>query len=657
MYRWPVQGADAIRTPNGLGGHPVMMMISSLSTMLAGQTTSGLTLRLLRCPKPRPNEISTALKAVLRAKGLLKRRPTDVSSATEATSRRTCTTWGVRIFLRRPFRDGQYRRCSGRHVERKQRKAFSVAPGRKRARLAGFAVGLLAPYRCVGHVGVSNLAPDGGAGTSTANPGAQRCTGASARRFCSLLDDRQSASWLEFRSGPRSRMVCRELSKPLLVFEGLRCDYPWASDRLHACVLQGMAANRQAFAARPGVTYFAYVEPYIGAGKGLLETLAADAAVAVTDEYPCFFLPDMIEAAGRALPRRLESVDSNGVLPLRATDRAFNRAHDFRRFLQKNLKPHLQDLPCANPFDDTPLPPAAPVPVEVRRCWSPVEMEVPHDMSELLDALPIDHSVPPTETHGGHAAAQERLRTFIERRLVRYGEARNHPDDDASSGFSPWLHFGHLSAHQVLAEIGKHQGWSVDHLPPTGKGSRAGWWRMSESAESFLDQVITWRELGFNMCCHRRDYDQYDSLPAWARQTLSNHEHDRREHIYTFDELDSAQTHDAIWNAAQRQLRETGRMHNYLRMLWGKKVLEWSPSPKSALGTLIELNNRYALDGRDPNSYSGIFWVLGRYDRAWGPERPIFGTVRYMSSQNAKRKLHMADYLQRWGGQSSLDLE
>jgi deoxyribodipyrimidine photo-lyase len=147
------------------------------------------------------------------------------------------------------------------------------------------------------------------------------------------------------------------------------------------------------------------------------------------------------------------------------------------------------------------------------------------------------------------------------------------------------------------------------------------------------------------MTSHNERYDQYESLPDWAQATLAKHATDQREHIYTLDEFDAAATHDRLWNAAQLQLLREGRIHNYLRMLWGKKILEWSPSPQAALEVMIELNNRYALDGRDPNSYSGIFWVLGRYDRPWGPERSVFGTVRYMSSQSTRRKLHVEKYL------------
>ena len=184
--------------------------------------------------------------------------------------------------------------------------------------------------------------------------------------------------------------------------------------------------------------------------------------------------------------------------------------------------------------------------------------------------------------------------------------------------------------------------------------SREGWWGVSSAADAFLDQIVIWRELGLNFSSHRDDNARYSSLPDWAKRTLAKHTRDEREYIYSLDEFGSARTHDLLWNAAQRQLIAEGRIHSYLRMLWGKKILEWTRKPEDALEIMIELNNRYALDGRDPNSYSGIFWCLGRYDRPWGPERPIFGSVRYMSSENTARKFRLGAYLEKYGPQKSL---
>lgn len=436
------------------------------------------------------------------------------------------------------------------------------------------------------------------------------------------------------------------LGRPVLVLEALRCGYEWASDRLHTFVLQGMKDNAVAFGAA-GVTYFPYVEPELGAGSGLLEALAQRACCVVTDDFPCFFLPRMGAAAAARVAVRMEVVDGNGLVPMRAAGKVFSRAVDFRRFLQKELMGHLDDTPVADPLRGYELGPAS-LPKAVDRRWPRATARMLAAESAELKALPIDHDVAPGELLGGLAAAAKLWRTFLSRRYDRY-EKRNQPDADSASGLSPYLHFGHISAHQLFASIVRREQWSRDQVSPKRAGQR-GWLGMADNAEAFVDQLVTWRELGFNFACQREDYDDFDSLPDWAQTSLGQHELDPRSHIYSVDEFASSQTHDPVWNAAQRQLRETGVMHNYLRMLWGKKVLEWSRSPREAMAILVELNNRFALDGRDPNSYSGICWVLGRYDRPWGPRRPVYGSIRYMSSENTLRKLRLKGYLARWGG-------
>ena len=451
----------------------------------------------------------------------------------------------------------------------------------------------------------------------------------------------------------------RELGKPLVFFEPLRCAYRWASDRLHRFVLQGMAANGRALADKP-VTYWPYVEPEAGAGRGLLEALAARACVVVTDDFPCFFLPRMVERAAeklRALGVRFESIDGNGLLPLRATDTVFPTAYAFRRFLQKCLGDHLKAFPRPDPWSEAKkkieLPRLVRLPREIERRWPSPSAELLAGETAALAKLPIDHTIGPAPFDGGQAAARAALVAFVKERLPRYGEERSDPDSDASSGLSPWLHFGHLSAHELFAEVARREAWKLADLGAPNGGHKEGFWQMSASAEAFLDECITWRELGLNSCSKRDDYDQYESLPDWAQATLEEHAADPRPHHYSLDQLAGSRTHDPVWNAAQRELVTTGRLHNYLRMLWGKKLLEWSRSPREALATLIELNNRYAVDGRDPNSYSGIFWVLGRYDRPWAPQRPIFGSIRFMSSANTLRKLRMKEYLARFGGDAA----
>lgn len=446
----------------------------------------------------------------------------------------------------------------------------------------------------------------------------------------------------------RAAVHARELGKPLVVLEALRCDYEWACDRFHAFVLQGMADNKAAF-AESSVRYYPYVEPTVGAGRGLFAELATRACVVVTDDYPCFFLPRMLAAAAGVTDVLIEAVDSNGLLPMSAPgERVFTRAFDFRRYLQKSLPLHLDQVPSAQPLTDLDLP-AVKLPGRLTRQWPMASAALLRAAPEALGALPIDHSIAAGPAMaGGSVAGQARLQEFLAERMDSYGEDRNHPDRNGASGLSPWLHFGHLSAHEVFAGLVASESWDRKQLSGETNGGREGFWGMSQPAEAFLDQFVTWRELGFNFCARRSDYDQFASLPEWAKTTLNQHEPDPRPHLYSFDELDEARTHDELWNAAQTQLRREGVMHNYLRMLWGKKVLEWSPTPEAALQTLIELNNRYALDGRDPNSFSGIFWIFGRYDRAWGPERPIFGKIRYMTSDSTRRKLRLKSYLQRY---------
>jgi deoxyribodipyrimidine photo-lyase len=443
----------------------------------------------------------------------------------------------------------------------------------------------------------------------------------------------------------------RVLGKPLVVLEALRVGYPWASDRLHQFVIDGMAANQRALAGRTAVTYFPYLEPAPGEGKGLLKALAAHAAVVVTDDFPSFFLPRMTEAAADQLDVRLDVVDSNGLLPIRAVETVFPTAYAFRRALQKTLPAHLPQRPSADPVAGLPELRSWSLPAALTERWP--DLNRWREAGGTLASLPIDHAVAPVELTGGAEAALSRLTAFLEHDLARYGDIRNVPDQDVTSRLSPYLHFGHLGIHDVFDRLMAREGW-LGHLPTKATGAREGWWGVSPAAEGFLDEIVTWRELGYNFTARRPDYAEYESLPGWARQSLDAHADDPREHLYTLEQFATAQTHDPLWNAAQRQLVREGRIHNYLRMLWGKKILQWTASPREALAVMIELNNKYALDGRNPNSYTGIFWVLGRYDRPWAPERPVFGVIRYMTSENTARKVSVKQYLRRYASEPGL---
>jgi len=452
----------------------------------------------------------------------------------------------------------------------------------------------------------------------------------------------------------RAAETAAEFNRPLLVLEALRCDYPWASDRLHRFVLDGMVDNAAAFSDRP-VLYYPYVEQARGAGRGLIAALGAQACAIVTDWYPAFFIPRMTAAAASQVAVRMEAVDSNGLIPVAEHGRAFPTARGYRAFMQRVLNDHVREVPDADPLEAlSSTPPMRRLPGDVATRWPAASASLLAGDGAALAALPIDHTVPPTPLRGGTAAGRRALREFVEQRLERYGEDHNHPDLQGSSRLSPYLHFGHLSAHEIFGAVMTRERWTTRRLAPTASGAREGWWGVSPSAETFLDQLTVWREVAFNGCAWTEGFATYDTLPAWARGTLEAHHEDPRPHRYSLATLDAAGTHDEVWNAAQRELKNEGWFHGYMRMLWGKKILEWTRHPADALSCMEHLMNRYSLDGRDPVSYASFGWVLGRYDRPW-PERPVYGTVRCMTSDSARRKLKMKQYLRRYGESSLFD--
>ncbi|MEM8709585.1 MAG: deoxyribodipyrimidine photolyase [Planctomycetota bacterium] len=443
----------------------------------------------------------------------------------------------------------------------------------------------------------------------------------------------------------------REHGVGLVVLEALSCSYRWASDRMHAFAIEGMCDNRDALSST-AIEYYPYVEPAEDAGQGLHAALARHACLYVTDHWPCFHMPKWVEIVARDVEVAMETVDSCGILPVASIEKPFARAHDFRRQMHRQVYDALQDLPLPYPLKGAQLPAV--------EGSLPKDFEARFPRADLdavdLSALPIDHGVAPVpHAPGGQTEALRRLDRFIDERLQNYLE-RNKPEADAASGLSPWLHWGHVSSHEVFHRVAERESWdpsAIEGARATGK--REGWWGMSPEAESFLDELITWREVCFNTCQNRpRDYGKYESLPDFAKRTLAEHASDPRPQVYTLEEFEAAQTHDPLWNAAQNQLRRDGIIHNYLRMLWGKKILHWSESPQEAHRIMVELNNKYGLDGRDPNSWGGIMWTLGRYDRAWGPEREIFGKVRYMTSDNTARKVKVKSYVQEYAGTGSL---
>jgi len=260
-----------------------------------------------------------------------------------------------------------------------------------------------------------------------------------------------------------------------------------------------------------------------------------------------------------------------------------------------------------------------------RRPW---EGTVKHtDWKQVREGLQVDSAVEPIDwLIPGERAAQKMLDRLLDGGLARYASGRNDPTRSAQSNLSPYLHFGQLSAQRVAQEVLQHS-------------------TASEARDAFLEELVVRRELSDNFCYHAPDYDTFNAFPAWAKKSLDLHRADKRSHIYTRAEFERAATHDPLWNAAQREMVQTGKMHGYMRMYWAKKILEWTATPEQALRVAIYLNDRYELDGRDPNGYTGIAWSIGGvHDRAWG-ERPVFGKVRYMSFDGCKRKFDVARYI------------
>jgi deoxyribodipyrimidine photo-lyase len=248
------------------------------------------------------------------------------------------------------------------------------------------------------------------------------------------------------------------------------------------------------------------------------------------------------------------------------------------------------------------------------------------DVAAEVARCEIDHSVPPVPFVSGLDGARARLRDFCKGALKDYAERRNEPSDtEGSSRLSPWLHFGQISPAEVVRTV------------------RAVGYK--ESAAKFEDELITWRELALNFCLRNPNYGKLKGLPDWVHRTMEKHKDDEREAIYTREQLENAETHDELWNAAQREMVRTGHMHNVVRMLWGKSVLLWTARYKHALEHLIHLNNKWALDGRDPSSYGGIQWCFGKFDRPWF-DKPVFGVIRPMSLARAREKFDAETYIQ-----------
>jgi deoxyribodipyrimidine photo-lyase len=340
-------------------------------------------------------------------------------------------------------------------------------------------------------------------------------------------------------------------------------------------------------------------------------------ALVVGDDNPIRQAAGWRDTAAKKLKVPLWIVDADVIVPSKLLEKEQYAAHVIRPRLQARLKEFL--VAPANPKAKFPW--AAPRGIESLRA-DEVTVET------LTDGWKIDRSVQAISSCGGGTnEALRLLKDFGRQKLDRYTRDRNHPETEGTTRLSPYLHFGHIGPHTVALSVRDAEAPSV-------------------TKEAFLNQVITWRELSINFVHYNANYDNFECGESWAHRTLAKHAKDRRPIFYTEQQLENAETHDLLWNAAQMQMVNAGWMHNYLRMYWAKKILEWTPSPAQAHQIAVRLNDKYEVDGRDPNGYAGIAWsIVGKFDRPWF-ERPVFGQIRYMSGASTGRKFDSKKYIE-----------
>mgnify|MGYP002780040995 CR=1 FL=1 len=418
------------------------------------------------------------------------------------------------------------------------------------------------------------------------------------------------------------------LAKPLVIYQGLNPHYEHANDRIHAFVIVN-AAELARRAEALGLTYLFHLRERIAGDNRVLDRLAARAALVVTDAYPTAGVAERSARVAARVRCRMVAVDGHGVVPVGAFTKEEYAARTIRPKLAR-----LRDLALEPVADRPPRHAVSPslrasLDVDVTDL-SRVDWHEHAALDALLARCEIDHAVPPVRSVvPGATAARARLHAFCDGALQDYEARRGDPaDDEGSSRLSPWLHFGQLSAAEV-ARAARERGPAAQ-------------------VEKFLDELLTWRELSLNFCTRNPHFRTLDALPAWARESLDRHAGDPREALYDLEAFERAATHHPLWNAAQRELLARGTIHNVMRMYWGKYVLLWSRTAEEAMRILHVLNNRWALDGRDPSSHAGIQWCFGKFDRPWA-RRPVLGTVRYLSIDLTYRKFDARGYERRWG--------
>lgn len=408
-----------------------------------------------------------------------------------------------------------------------------------------------------------------------------------------------------------------ERKLPLVVYEGLKYYYPWASDRFHTYILEGVAEKRAAFEKR-GIKYIFYLQKDENSPRDTVARIAKDAALIVTDDFPCFIIPQHNAAIVRKAEIPVYAVDSNGVVPLARFAKEEFAARTIRPKIKRLLPEYLK------PFKEEKI---------VVRAAENLKIDCPDtevnekNIAALVAECAIDHTVAPSNVyHGGALNGRKRLKKFVKDILENYDESRNRPEIDGCSRLSSYLHFGFLSPLEIAFAV------SDADAPPAAK-------------DAYLEELIVRRELSYNFTRFNENYDSLAGLPEWVHKTMREHAADKREIVYTLEQLENCETYDELWNASQREMNVTGEIHNYVRMLWGKNVIAWTRSYEEAFTFLEHLNNKYCLDGRNPNSYAGILWCFGKHDRPW-MERKVFGKMRYMTTASTGRKFDSKRYIE-----------
>jgi deoxyribodipyrimidine photo-lyase len=398
------------------------------------------------------------------------------------------------------------------------------------------------------------------------------------------------------------------LKKPVVVLFGLTDKYPEANLRHYYFMLEGLRQTCQALKAKGIQLVIRRKSPALAVTE-----LASNAALVVVDAGHLRIQTEWRSAAARKIRCTLCRVETNLIVPVdQASVKEDFSAATFRPRISKKLALYLAPIKHKKPKTDS-----------LGLKFDSFNID---NLDNAASQLNIDRSVPKAKDfHGGTTEAKRRLRDFLKNKLDKFAKLRNDPNATCLSNMSPYLHFGQISPLYIALEVAK-----------TKKPGK----------DAYLEELIIRRELSHNFVYYNSRYDKFESLPPWAKRTLNFHRSDKRQYIYSLQQFESAKTHDPYWNAAQKEMLITGKMHAYMRMYWAKKILEWTRTPQRAFKIALYLNNKYELDGRDPNAFAGIAWCFGKHDRPW-PERPVFGKVRYMNQAGLKRKFNPEQYVKK----------